>query len=128
MENMTEKSNEGISEELAYTDVQFEKIKKVLDSQSAKYEKEIEELKCNLHIHENLLNTNLKEMTTKQSFQIEELVKALESAKRLIDDCYMDFEKAGGPDECKHGRAEGIFCRKCDNLMVNEALEKVRNK
>jgi hypothetical protein len=27
---------------------------------------------------------------------------------------YMDWARAGGPNECKHGYAEGIPCPYCD--------------
>ena len=40
---------------------------------------------------------------------------------RLIWYRYMEWQKAGGPDECAHGYAKGIPCRACDVDTVMSA-------
>jgi len=42
----------------------------------------------------------------------------LDAALRLLVHKYIDWTKAGGRNECDHGIAEGIACRRCDETTV----------
>ena len=46
---------------------------------------------------------------------------ALEAHQRLREGNYLPWHNAGGPDECKHGYADGIPCPHCDVKTI-EAL------
>jgi hypothetical protein len=50
----------------------------------------------------------------RHSVEADRLRAALTIAKRLIAEDYIDWPRAGGPNECKHGFAAGIPCRECD--------------
>ena len=49
---------------------------------------------------------------------IELLLAVVDAYRRLDEDEYLDWANAGGPNECTHGRAEGIPCPKCDRALV----------
>lgn len=49
-----------------------------------------------------------------------ELMEAVAAAKRLLANVYMDWNIAGGPNQCRHGYADGIPCPDCDRRRVNE--------
>ena len=38
----------------------------------------------------------------------------LELSMRLYEGKYIDWDMAGGPNQCAHGYAEGIACKECD--------------
>lgn len=40
--------------------------------------------------------------------------------RRLLKDNYVSWAAAGGPNECTHGRAEGIPCPACDRQLVSD--------
>lgn len=42
------------------------------------------------------------------------------AALRLHSDHYLRWANTGGPDECTHGYAAGIPCRKCDIGLIIE--------
>ena len=54
---------------------------------------------------------------------IAKMRKILEASDRLISYQYFGWQNAGGPNECKHGIAEGIYCKRCDKLIVQETLQ-----
>jgi len=50
------------------------------------------------------------------------LRKAVEAAGRIVCGQYKPWTDAGGPNECKHGRAEGIPCYECDRITLGVAV------
>jgi len=42
----------------------------------------------------------------------------LDAALRLLAHDYPDWARSGGPNECQHGIAEGIACKRCDEAIV----------
>lgn len=53
---------------------------------------------------------------------IEKLRAALAAADRMFKHKYLQWAKAGGPNECDHRRAEGIPCPFCDDIIFHQAL------
>jgi hypothetical protein len=53
--------------------------------------------------------------------RIQGLLDVRDAARRILQDCYMDWSHAGGPGECAHGYAAGIPCKKF-------AIETVKNR
>lgn len=54
-----------------------------------------------------------KELLELRRFQQENIV-----LRRLLANLYLPWTNAGGPNECEHGYAAGIACRKCDMQAV----------
>lgn len=63
-----------------------------------------------------------KDEIVKQDATIEKLRAALVLANRLIKNEYLPWAYAGGPNECTHGRADGIPCLFCDDLTFRQTL------
>ncbi len=54
--------------------------------------------------------------------QIEAAGKGLEAADRMVRGKYVPWTNAGGPNECRHGRADGIPCYECDRMALALAI------
>lgn len=52
--------------------------------------------------------------------EVERLGGILDAYSRQRADNYIDWARAGGPNECVHGRAEGIHCPHCDLWLIRE--------
>jgi len=50
------------------------------------------------------------------------LREAVQAAGRIMAGKYLPWSNAGGPNECAHGRADGIPCPECDLLTLKAAL------
>jgi Lar family restriction alleviation protein len=58
--------------------------------------------------------------------QTEVLKNALEASGRYIKGQYLDWTKAGGVHNCKHGYGEGVPCPACDLDAVQSALASIK--
>jgi hypothetical protein len=56
----------------------------------------------------------------------EVLRAGLEAADRLRKGEYLAWANAGGPNECRHGRADSIPCLQCDEAALDAAITVVR--
>ena len=50
--------------------------------------------------------------------RVRELERVVKAAYRLRFYAYIDWAKSGGLNQCGHGRAEGVHCPVCDEILL----------
>lgn len=64
------------------------------------------------------LKAGYEAAVARQAEEIERLTAERDAAIRLERGGYVHWSTAGGPNECAHGRAEGIACPECDAGLI----------
>lgn len=67
---------------------------------------------------------NLAELETLRA-RVRELEKVAKAAGRLVTHKYLPWAYSGGDAECMHGVGSGIYCQRCDELLIQETFKTI---